>query len=94
MGPRLDDERPSVKELKELKVLGGMRNPTHRRRKPPEAVRITAALLGGEKAEPMDPAFIAKLRELTIKVLAPDGVKLPPKATKASTPISAEVLWA
>ena len=60
----------------------------------PEAVRITKALLGGQKTEPFDKAFVEKLRELVVGLLAPAGVQLPQKSTRASTPISAEVLWA
>ena len=59
----------------------------------PEAVRITKALLGGQKTKPFDKAFVEKLRELVVGLLAPAGVQLPHKCTKASTPISAEVLW-
>ena len=60
----------------------------------PEAVRITKALLGGQKTVPLDKAFVEKLRELVVGLLAPAGVQLPQKSTRASTPISAEVLWA
>eukprot|EP00435_Cladocopium_sp_Y103_P030761 s851_g7.t1 len=59
-----------------------------------ETMRLTKALLSGQKAEPMDPRFIGKLRKLVVDLLAPDGVWLPEKTTKAATPISPEVLWA
>ena len=60
----------------------------------PEAIRLTAALLGGEKADPLESSLVNKLRELTLRLLAPRGVELPPRTTKAATPISAEILWA
>lgn len=51
-------------------------------------------LIAGRPAVNLPPKIVELVREQVLSLLAPDGVSVEPKISKADTPLSAEVLWA